>query len=49
VPIEQKTFLFNGDKINKGTVDAFRLELPKQYKDQQLFIFKINDATQFVK
>lgn len=43
-----KEFFFNGTKISKGKVDAFRLDLPKQYKDQSLFIFKHNDATQFI-
>lgn len=48
IVIEQKTFFFNGNKIDKGRVDAIRLELPKQYKDQSVFIFKHNDATQFI-
>ena len=44
ISLEQKLFFFKS-----GIVDAFRLQLPKKYKDQHLFIFKINDATQFVK
>lgn len=46
--IEHKEFFFAGKSIKKGNVDAFRLELSKKFKDQQLFVFKINDAKQFV-
>jgi len=49
ISLEQKLFFFNGNEVKSGIVDAFRLQLPKKYKDQHLFIFKINDATQFVK
>lgn len=47
--IENKLFYFNGNVIEKGTIDALKLELSKQYRKQQLFIFKKNDAIQFMK
>jgi prepilin-type N-terminal cleavage/methylation domain-containing protein len=46
--IEAQTFYFNGTVTNSKKVDAFRLELPKQYQNKSLFIFKHNDATQFI-
>ena len=48
VQIAHKTFYFNGTKVTQGKIDAMRLELPKLFKDQRLFIFKINDAKQFL-
>lgn len=47
--IENKLFYFNGNEITKGNIDALKLQLPKQYRRQQLFIFKRNDAIQFMK
>jgi len=49
VKIEQQKFFFNGIKVDEGTVDAIQLKLSKQYEDQSIFIFKHNDATQFIK
>ena len=49
IKIEQQTFYFNGNEVNEGTVDALQLKLSKQYKDQTIFVFKHNDATQFIK
>lgn len=46
--IEQKEFFFAGKITKQGNVDAFRLKLSKKFKDQQLFVFKTNDAKQFV-
>lgn len=48
ITIEQQTFFFNGVEIVKGKVDALRLELPKKFKDQSIFVFKHNDASQFI-
>jgi prepilin-type N-terminal cleavage/methylation domain-containing protein len=48
ITIEEKIFYFNGTVTNSEKVDAFRLELPKQQQDKSLFIFKRNDATQFI-
>ena len=49
IKIEQQTFYFNGNEVNEGTVDALQLKLSKQYKDQTIFVFKHNDAIQFIK
>ena len=49
VKIEQQKFFFKGIKVDEGTVDAIQLKLSKQYEDQSIFIFKHNDATQFIK
>jgi hypothetical protein len=46
--IEQQTYFFNGIAVNEGVIDAMRLELTKKFKDQSIFVFKHNDATQFV-
>ncbi|WP_298900960.1 hypothetical protein [uncultured Psychroserpens sp.] len=48
VAFERKQFYFNGNITNTKKVDAFRLELPKVYGKQRLFIFKQTDATQFM-
>lgn len=48
VEINRKVFYFNGNETSKANVDAFKLELPKAYGHQHLFVFKRNDATQFM-
>jgi len=48
IAIAFKAFFFNGNAVNKGTVDAFHLQLPERFKDQSVFIYKHNDATQFI-
>lgn len=46
--IDQQIFFFNGNKVSKGRIDAFRIQLSEQYKNQSIFVFKQNDAFQFV-
>lgn len=46
--IEQRDFFFNGQKVAKGKIDAIRLELSKKHNKQSIFVFKINDAKQFL-
>ena len=48
VEVDRKEFYFNGVKTIHNKVDAFRLELPKKHGMQHLFIFKQNDAAQFM-
>ena len=48
IAIAHKTWFFNGREITDGRVDAMRLELSKAYMNQQLFVFKANDAKQFL-
>ena len=44
----QKTFFFDGHKVEKGNVDGLKLELSKGFQNQTLFVFKQNDATLYV-
>ena len=46
--IEERTVFFNGNKVSNGKIDAIQLKLPKPYKDQSIFVYKHNDASQFV-
>ncbi len=48
IKLGNKTIYFKGSSIKKGKVDGIKLELPQQYKNQSLFIFKYNDATEFI-
>ncbi|WP_299524228.1 hypothetical protein [Winogradskyella sp.] len=48
IPIAHKTLFFNGNEVANGKLDAIRLELSKKYNDQQIFVFKINDAKHFI-
>ncbi|WP_040278284.1 hypothetical protein [Psychroserpens damuponensis] len=48
VKIENKLFFFNGNETETDRIDAVKLELSKQYRSQQLFVFKRNDAIQFM-
>jgi hypothetical protein len=48
IKIEEQTYFFSGIEVMNGTVDAFRLNLSKQYKNQSIFVFKHNDAVQFI-
>jgi len=46
--IQEKVFYFNGNETHNINIDAFKLELPKAYGEQGLFVFKRNDATKFM-
>jgi prepilin-type N-terminal cleavage/methylation domain-containing protein len=48
IQLQSKTLFFDGDNVIKGNVDALKLEASKVYQNQQLFIFKYNDATLFM-
>ena len=43
-----KQLYFDGLEVNEGRVDAIRLETTEASQNQQLFIFKPNDATVFM-
>ncbi len=43
-----KLFFFDGDKTSHGKVDAIRFETSKTFQDQGFFVFKLNDANQFI-
>lgn len=48
VPIGNKTFFFNGKEVEKGKVDALKLEFSEVLLKQKLFIYKKNDASIFM-
>lgn len=48
VQLQNKTFYFNGNKVETGSVDAIKLETSKTFQNQLLFVFKENDATPFI-
>lgn len=49
ISINNKQFFFSGELTNNGTIDAIKLETSKDTQNQPIFVFKQNDATQFMK
>ena len=48
VQLQGKAFFFDGNQVKTGVIDAIKLETSKAMQGQHLFIFKKNDATQFM-
>lgn len=48
IKTHSKTLFFNGNETEKGKVDALKLHTNKELLSQTIFVFKTNDATQFV-
>lgn len=48
IKIASKQLFFNGNKVEKGIIDAIKLETTKDFQNQLLFISKENDATPFI-
>ena len=48
VQLQSKTLFFDGNKVETGDIDAIKLVTSKTFQNQQLFIFKDNDATPFM-
>lgn len=48
IQIKEKLLFFNGDQVENGKVDAIKMETTKPFLNQKLFIFKPNDANQFI-
>ena len=48
IQLQNKTFFFNGNKVHNGEIDAINIETSKTFQNQQLFVFKQNDATLFM-
>ncbi|WP_241974259.1 hypothetical protein [Winogradskyella wandonensis] len=49
ISIFQKSLFFNGETINdSGLVDAIKLQTSKDTQVQPIFVFKQNDASQFM-
>lgn len=49
VQLDNKTLFFNGNEIQKGTIDALKLETSKTFQNQKLFIYKDNAASAYMK
>ncbi len=48
IQLESKKMFFNGLSTQKGKIDAIKLITIKSFLNQKLFIFKPNDANQFL-
>ncbi len=48
IQLQQKSVYFNGDKKRNGQIDAIKIETSQVFQNQQVFVFKENDATQFM-
>ena len=48
IPIETKTFYFDGVLSTTNKTDAITLRTTKGYQNRELFIFKKNDATTYM-
>lgn len=48
IELENKSFFYKGNIIEKGIIDALKLETSKTFQNQKLFIYKKNDATAFM-
>ena len=48
IPIETKTFYFDGVLSTTNKTDAITLRTTKAYQNRELFIFKKNDATTYM-
>lgn len=49
IAIENKVLYFVANQVEEGSVDAIKLETTKTLQNQQIFIFKQNDASVFMK
>ena len=47
IQLKTKTYYFDGEKTNEGKIDALKLD-SKGTRNQFLFVYKQNDATQFM-
>ncbi|ULC57934.1 prepilin-type N-terminal cleavage/methylation domain-containing protein [Flaviramulus sp. BrNp1-15] len=48
IQVQNKLFFFDGTKAQNGQIDAIKMETSKTFQNQQLFVFKQNDATLFM-
>ena len=48
IRFQNREFFFDGNKTAKGIIDAVKLETTKDFQNQPLFIFKENDAKNFM-
>jgi lipopolysaccharide export LptBFGC system permease protein LptF len=48
IQLQSKSLFFDGNSTDKGIIDAIKLETSKTFQNQHLFVFKQNDASQFM-
>lgn len=48
IPLQRKIQFFKGNPIRTGEIDALKIEAAKIMQNQQLFVFKRNDATTYM-
>jgi type II secretory pathway component PulJ len=48
ISINKKALYFEGSLKQRGTLDAIKIETSKAFQNKNLFVFKKNDATQFI-
>lgn len=48
ITLQNKSLFYKGKLIEKGKMDAIKLETSKAFQNQTLFIYKRNDATAFM-
>lgn len=49
IPIAKKEFFFKGVESNSQDIDAIKLYSSKTFQNQELFVFKHNDAKSYLK
>lgn len=49
IPLAKKTFFFNGEQVNDARIDALKLYSSEAFQNQEIFIFKRNDANSHLK
>ncbi|GAA3553956.1 hypothetical protein GCM10022395_01870 [Snuella lapsa] len=48
IRLQGKTMFFDGNSVGNGTIDALKLKTSKNFQQQELLVFKKNDATLFM-
>lgn len=48
IPTKLKKVMFDGQEVKSGKIDAIHIALEKPFIDQDLFVYKLNDANQFM-
>lgn|SRR5690606_5133596 len=49
IPFKVKSFFFLGNSVDEGLIDAVKLQTTDSIQDLTCFVYKINDATPFIK
>ncbi len=48
IALDSKRLFLKGEETNNGDIDAIKLETSKETQQQPIFVFKQNDAVQFM-